>query len=298
MDDTDENNDYDDVEEDVEAFHHAANDDLTIKSDATKRDDTVHCYMSAASKKTTNSPGSTPRQSFSTTTRRSMNHFMNIRSKSQTPLRKDDASSKTSSMLALEQANNNGGLLKYHRANSRTSERKGSTTAALKSRSICVSNAINLKKQKLKILILIATVSITFALTWLPAHIINIWRVAFESSFPYNDFMYIVKFIAHTLNYTNSVLNPFIYVFIGTRFRNHIYSEFSTFFCIRKFKANTSASGGPGVAGNNKRDLFLKNKFEARSRFSVDGGATYGGGGGGQKSTSQLYDKNVVISNL
>ena len=87
------------------------------------------------------------------------------------------------------------------------------------------------RKQKLKILILIALVSITFALTWLPAHFIRIWKVAFNSSFPYNDTMYLIKVFSHTLTYTNSVLNPFFYVFIGAKFRSHIYSEFNFFCC-------------------------------------------------------------------
>lgn len=103
----------------------------------------------------------------------------------------------------------------------------------------------SMRKQKQKILILIATVSITFALTWLPAHVIQIWKVAFNSSFPYNDTMYIVKVISHTLSYSNSLLNPFIYVFIGTKFRNHIYSEFRgvcKFFCRKKKGSNTPKS--------------------------------------------------------
>ena len=33
--------------------------------------------------------------------------------------------------------------------------------------------------------------------------------------------------MAHTLSYSNSFLNPLIYVFMGSRFRQHIHSEFS-----------------------------------------------------------------------
>lgn len=113
----------------------------------------------------------------------------------------------------------------------------------------CMRNQTNLatsantiKKQKFKILLLIATVSITFALTWLPAHVIQIWKVAFNSMFPYSDAMYIIKVISHTLTYSNSLLNPFIYVFIGAKFRSHIHSEFNElyqFFCMRKKKIDT-----------------------------------------------------------
>jgi hypothetical protein len=109
------------------------------------------------------------------------------------------------------------------------------------------TNAI--KKQKLKILILIAIVSITFALTWLPAHIIRIWKVAFNNSFPYNDAMYIIKVISHTLTYSNSVLNPFFYVFIGAKFRSHIYSEFNQLCCFIK-KRSSGKRGITSISGS------------------------------------------------
>ena len=96
--------------------------------------------------------------------------------------------------------------------------------------SIAGKSTINAKKQKMKLLFLIAIVAITFAFTWLPTHIIIVWRKLFSSTFPYNDSMYILKFIAHTLSYTNSLINPFIYVFIGAKFRNHIFLEFHKFF--------------------------------------------------------------------
>lgn len=47
-------------------------------------------------------------------------------------------------------------------------------------RSSNMSNVEAMRKQKQKILLLIATVSITFALTWLPAHFIQLWRVIFK----------------------------------------------------------------------------------------------------------------------
>lgn len=84
------------------------------------------------------------------------------------------------------------------------------------------------KKQRTKLLFLVATVSITFATTWLPAHVIQIWKVVFEETFPYTDAMYLIKVAAHTLTYSNSLLNPIIYVFIGAKFRNYIKQEFNT----------------------------------------------------------------------
>lgn len=95
------------------------------------------------------------------------------------------------------------------------------------------------KKQRVKLLLLIATVAMTFAFLWLPAHVINIWKVVFNQYFPYSDTMYIMKVISHTLTYSNSLLNPIIYVFIGAKFRNYIYDEFNhvakvLFFCSKK----------------------------------------------------------------
>ena len=110
------------------------------------------------------------------------------------------------------------------------------------------------KKRRTKILILIATVSITFALTWFPVHFIQIWRTVFREYFPFNDLMYIIKVIAHTLSYSNSLLNPFIYVFCGTKFRSLIYDEFSTIIRVFSFKKSSNGSS------SNSRDLNYQNK--------------------------------------
>lgn len=98
------------------------------------------------------------------------------------------------------------------------------------------NNVLMAKRQRIKLLFLIATVAITFATTWLPAHVIQIWKVVFNEHFPYNDTMYIIKVISHTLSYSNSFLNPIIYVFIGAKFRNYISLEFNNIgkcLCLR-----------------------------------------------------------------
>lgn len=127
------------------------------------------------------------------------------------------------------------------------------------------SKSINLaKKQRVKLLFLIATVAMTFAFLWLPAHVINIWKVVFNKYFPYSDTMYIMKVISHTLTYSNSLLNPIIYVFIGAKFRNYIYDEFSNvtkvlFFCSKKKKETSTTVNNldkyKGIRKNSKQDL-------------------------------------------
>jgi hypothetical protein len=132
------------------------------------------------------------------------------------------------------------------------------------------------KKQKFKILLLIATVSCTFALTWLPAHVIQIWKVAFNSSFPYSESMYIIKFLAHTLSYSNSFLNPFIYVFIGAKFRSHLYSEFEYLLGIcfkdvgrsKKLNRTEPKSHTQSIYINsNKSVRYVSNRMSRARRF-------------------------------
>lgn len=135
------------------------------------------------------------------------------------------------------------------------------------SKTIRSANAI--KKQKFKILVLIATVSITFALTWLPAHVIQIWKVAFNSYFPYSDSMYIIKVISHTLTYSNSLLNPIIYVFIGAKFRSHIYSEineFYQFYCLNN-KNHSSAKKFSNCSSKGENN-FQKNQDFIMTRMN------------------------------
>lgn len=89
------------------------------------------------------------------------------------------------------------------------------------------SSYLIIKQRRRKILLLIATVSIAFAVLWLPVHIFNIWRHLFQ--FSYSDLMYIMKLIAHTLSYSNSCVNPFVYVFMGTKFRAYFSIELRNF---------------------------------------------------------------------
>lgn len=134
------------------------------------------------------------------------------------------------------------------------------------------NSALAIKKQKFKILLLIATVSFTFALTWLPAHVIQIWKVVFNSSFPYNDAMYIIKVISHTLTYSNSLLNPFIYVFIGAKFRSHIYSEFNELYqvyCLKQKKINNKNSLSRMSSVGSSMTVINRNRIDKFSTVCV-----------------------------
>jgi hypothetical protein len=113
------------------------------------------------------------------------------------------------------------------------------------------SSYLVIKQRRRKILVLIATVSITFAVLWLPVHIIQLWMVVFSESFPYTDLMYIIKLISHTLSYSNSCFNPFIYVFMGTKFRTYFAIE------LRNFK--NSLTCAKNISKSNDSIMFYQN---------------------------------------
>lgn len=82
-----------------------------------------------------------------------------------------------------------------------------------------------IEKKKRKAIFLVGIVSMVFAFTWFPAHCIQIWKVVFNKSFPYSDLMYVIKVISHTLSYSNSLLNPIIYVFMGRKYQAYLHLE-------------------------------------------------------------------------
>ena len=154
-----------------------------------------------------------------------------------------------------------------------------------------VSCSRQVRKQKTKILVLIATVSVTFALTWLPAHIIQIWKIAFNSSFPYSEPMYIMKMVAHTLSYSNSLLNPFIYVFIGTKFRRHFFLEFDFLFkkCFKSYANNivNNTSTRLSVNNNNKHATTSATLASTSTALSVKSAAENGASGAAKQQQQQ-----------
>jgi hypothetical protein len=176
------------------------------------------------------------------------------------------SSSKDSrSFRSISFRNNSNNTNNHINSNSHLDFNKSrSNSIIIKDSAISTSKATS-KKQKFKILLLIATVSITFGLTWLPAHVIQIWKVVFNSSFPYSESMYIIKFIAHTLSYSNSLLNPFIYVFIGAKFRSHFYKEFEfilKYCCEKKLNHKLNRNDSKYISENNLRTYKFDSKLE------------------------------------
>lgn len=66
---------------------------------------------------------------------------------------------------------------------------------------------------------MIASVTILFGFSWFPIHSIY-FAYRFVKNFPVeSDLLYLVKQIAHTLTYLNSMLNPFVYSILSDNFR-------------------------------------------------------------------------------
>ncbi|CAF0775044.1 unnamed protein product [Brachionus calyciflorus] len=80
-----------------------------------------------------------------------------------------------------------------------------------------------------RILIMIALVTILFGVTWLPIHCILL-AMKFYDKFPYeSDTLFVVKSIAHTLTYLNSMLNPFFYTIMSKSFKIKFVTRLSRY---------------------------------------------------------------------
>jgi hypothetical protein len=73
---------------------------------------------------------------------------------------------------------------------------------------------------------MIAFVTILFGVSWLPIHAFHIGLKFFPNSFPiWNESLFTIKNIAHTLTYLNSMLNPFFYTMMGNNFRKQVFTR-------------------------------------------------------------------------
>ncbi|KAH9524744.1 KiSS-1 receptor, partial [Bulinus truncatus] len=74
-------------------------------------------------------------------------------------------------------------------------------------------------RRRKKVAKMVAAVAILFAITWLPIHLFNLVYVLMDDRFPRSRALYDLKIFAHTLSYTSSCVNPFIYTIMGDGFR-------------------------------------------------------------------------------
>ncbi|KAK3803752.1 hypothetical protein RRG08_029680 [Elysia crispata] len=75
-----------------------------------------------------------------------------------------------------------------------------------------------LANRRKKVAKMVAAVVVLFAITWLPIHLFNLCFVLLDD-FPQSTPLYILKIFAHTLSYTSSCVNPFVYTIMGDGFR-------------------------------------------------------------------------------
>ncbi|XP_019636149.1 PREDICTED: G-protein coupled receptor 54-like [Branchiostoma belcheri] len=77
----------------------------------------------------------------------------------------------------------------------------------------------NQARQTRRTTCIIVSVVVIFALSWLPNHAINLWRV-FNLDADITDAISALKTAALILSYSNSAVNPFVYTLIGENYRN------------------------------------------------------------------------------
>ncbi|XP_052245683.1 galanin receptor type 1-like [Dreissena polymorpha] len=108
----------------------------------------------------------------------------------------------------------------------------------------CQTNGASTKKmnhqdkRRKRVTKLVASVVIVFAVFWLPIHVINLW-IKFDPDFPRTPAMYAMKIVSHTLSYSNSCVNPFVYAFLSDGFRKAFRKTFPSI--VQRFKI----CGGP-----------------------------------------------------
>ncbi|XP_038044829.1 G-protein coupled receptor 54-like [Patiria miniata] len=84
-------------------------------------------------------------------------------------------------------------------------------------------------RQKRKVTRMVLVVVLVFAVCWLPIHVITLW-MRLDPAFPRTDPTYIFKMAAHTLSYANSMVNPFVYAFMGENYRRYFKKAFPVCF--------------------------------------------------------------------
>ncbi|XP_078573424.1 G-protein coupled receptor 54-like [Branchiostoma floridae x Branchiostoma japonicum] len=100
----------------------------------------------------------------------------------------------------------------------------------------------NQARQTRRTTCIIVSVVVIFALSWLPNHAINLWRV-YNLKAELTDTIGALKAAALILSYSNSAVNPFVYTLIGENYRNCLKKSAP---CARR-KSNYSSRFGNSV---------------------------------------------------
>ncbi|KAI3380616.1 hypothetical protein SNEBB_011204 [Seison nebaliae] len=108
----------------------------------------------------------------------------------------------------------------------------------------------NNHKPKPKIIMIMAIVTLAFAISWLPIHIYNLLFVVLQHDFPKNNLTLWLKILFHTLTYINSASNPIIYSFMGKQFRQRM---------LQFFKRPNQRKSKDILLQKNRQEIFIKN---------------------------------------
>ncbi|XP_071497676.1 G-protein coupled receptor 54-like [Diadema antillarum] len=79
--------------------------------------------------------------------------------------------------------------------------------------------------QKRRITRMVLAVIVAFAVCWLPVHAMNLWQ-RLDPDFPRTKLTLALKTTAYCMAYANSCVNPFVYAFVGGRFRERVRKAF------------------------------------------------------------------------
>ncbi|XP_035687866.1 G-protein coupled receptor 54-like [Branchiostoma floridae] len=103
-------------------------------------------------------------------------------------------------------------------------------------------------KQKRKVALMVATVVLLFTLSWLPNHILNLWRCLDPKS-PMTPTIHYIKIVALCLSYANSSINPIVYSFMGEDFRKNFKKAFPRCFKVNAVVPVNDQLELPGPSG-------------------------------------------------
>ena len=118
-------------------------------------------------------------------------------------------------------------------------------------------------KRHRKNLVLLTSVAVSFSLAWLPLTVLNITADWTHDNSVFGLFgeeqFYLVHAICLLIAMTSSAVNPLLYGWFNTNFRN----AFLEILCLRKdprHQESSSLKGGPGSGnhGHGNYDSFLK----------------------------------------